>query len=325
MKTKTTIKNSIISFVLLLLVTLPRFNGNQIIVKQQSYDAKYFESYVHYFRGEPLTQPLRPASNWRMLTPFIASLLPFSPATSINLINLFFLMATLFVFYKTLEHLNIKESKIWQSLWLFIVSFPVFYYSCISYVEPGVIFFIALGIYAVLKENTLLFYASVLLGLLVKETIVLLFPFSLTYYWVKHQKKIFLFHIIAFILVVIEYILIRKLAPVSEGVTADVFWKISFTSIHTNFYRLHTWLSFVLSFGLVGFLFVISLLHLTLTEIKNNSLILASIAGVMGAMVLYLISYFTTIADGRIIWQAYFFMLIIFNQKNRNFEVRVNS
>ncbi|MDP1726359.1 MAG: hypothetical protein Q8M15_06215 [Bacteroidota bacterium] len=317
MKKNTTIKNSIISFILLLAVTLPRFNGNQIIVKQVSYDAKYFESYIHYFRGEPLTQPLRPASNWRMLTPFVASWLPFSPATSINLLNLFFLMAALFVFYKTLAHLNIQTSKIWQSLWLFILSFPTFYYSCISYVEPGVIFFISMGIYAVLKENIWLFYVSVLLGLLVKETIVLLFPFSLTYYWVKQQKKIVLYHMFAFILIVFEYILIRKLAPVSEGVSADVFWKASFNSVQTNLYRIHTWLSFILSFGLVGFLFVKSLLHHPLTEIKTNSLVLASIAGILGAMLLYLISYFTTIADGRIIWQSYFFLLIIINQKKQ--------
>ncbi len=315
MKINTTIKNTIISFILLLVVVLPRFNGNQIIVKQVSYDAKYFESYVHYFRGEPLTQPLRPASNWRMLTPFIASLLPFSPATSINLLNLLFLIATLFVFYKTLAHIYIPESKIWQSLWLFILSFPTFYYSCISYVDPGVIFFISLGIYAILKENILLFYVSVLLGLLVKETIVLLFPFSLTYYWVNHQKKIVLYHMFAFILIVFEYILIRKLAPISDGVTADVFWKASFSSVQTNLYRIHTSLSFILSFGLVGFLFVKSLLQHSIKEIKNNSLFLASIAGILGAIGLYLISYFTTIADGRIIWQSYFFMLLIFNQK----------
>ena len=80
----------------ILVMALPRFNGNKWLVQTEPYDAKYFESYVSYFRGEKPLAPIRPASNWRFLTPVLASALPFKPNTSLNLINLFYLFGAVF-------------------------------------------------------------------------------------------------------------------------------------------------------------------------------------------------------------------------------------
>src|ERR1043165_2742534 len=90
-----------------LIVTLPRFNGNQVFIKNVPYDAKYFKAYVEYFRGEAPTQPIRPASNWRLLIPFIASFLPFEPLTSLNIINLVCLALSLYILFICMRRLGV--------------------------------------------------------------------------------------------------------------------------------------------------------------------------------------------------------------------------
>ncbi len=305
-------KNTIISFILLLLVTLPRFNGNQTFVKQVSYDAKYFESYVKYWRGEALTQPLRPATNWRMLSPFVASFLPFEPLTAINILNILFLLGSLTVFYFCLKLLNIQIHVIWQSIWLFIVSFPTFYYSCIGYVDPAAIFFISLGIYAVLKDNFLLFCLSLFVGLLAKETVALLLPFSIVYFWFRPNKKLFYLCVLAAFLFASEYLLIRAYAPISEGQKAEVFWSSSYQSIQTNLHRTNTWLSLLFTLFPIGILLVIKHKNTSFKYLLNQPIFAACLAGISCAIGLFIMSFCTTIADGRAIWQSYFFMLLIY-------------
>jgi acetyl-CoA carboxylase carboxyl transferase subunit alpha len=54
-------------------------------------------------------------------------------------------------------------------------------------------------------------------------------------------------------------------------------------------------------------------LKLTATDMLANKLILACLASIVSAYFLYVLSYFSTIADGRIIWLTYFYMLLIVN------------
>lgn len=73
---------------IMLLMVLPRFNRNAAIVERPMNDARYFVAYVEYFRGLEPSDVIRPASNWRLGVPFIAAYLPFSPLTSINIVNI---------------------------------------------------------------------------------------------------------------------------------------------------------------------------------------------------------------------------------------------
>lgn len=290
---------------------LPRFNGNQYIVKQEPYDAKYFQNYVEYFRGNPLTIELRPATNWRFLVPLIASYLPFSALTSINVINSFFLALGLFVFYVALQLLNVPNIKRWQALWLFLFSFPMFYYSSIAYVDSAVFLFISISIYATIRNNFWLFFLSILLGLCVKETIAISIPFYLFYHFKNHQTKAILVTIISLFIYIFGVYLIRKYAPLSVESTRNNFWQFDLKSVHINFNRFNSWFSVIASFGLVGLLFLKNILSKTITEIYKNPLYLACLACIGSAWFLYFLSYFSTIADGRIIWLSYFYMLIL--------------
>jgi hypothetical protein len=290
---------------------LPRFNGNQLMVKQEPYDARYFENYVEYFRGNALKLEIRPATNWRFLVPLIASYLPFSAITSINILNGLFLAFGLCVFYIALKFLNIPTDKIWQSLWLFLFSFPMFYYSSIGYIDTALFFFIALSIYATFKKQEWLFVLAILLGLCVKETIAISIPFYLFYHYKNNRKSAVLVTIFTLVLFSMVLYLIRKFAPISLETSRDNFWTFDLKNASINFHRFNSWFSVILSFGLVGLLFFKNILAKSFKEIYNNSMCLACLACISSALFLYFLSYFSTIADGRIIWLSYFYMLLV--------------
>ncbi len=292
---------------------LPRFNGNQVIVKQVPYDAKYFENYVEYFRGNNLELALSPATNWRFLVPLTASYLPFSALTSINLINALFLALGLFVFYFALQLLNIPNIKKWQSIWLFLFSFPMFYYASIAYVDTSLFLFIAISIYATFKQQAWLFLLSVLLGLCVKETIAISIPFYLFYHFKSNKRNAVFVTSITFIFYLCGIYFIRKYAPISLETTRNNFWTFDLKSASINFYRLNSWFSLILSFGLVGLLFFKELFTKSIRQIIEKPLYLACLASIGSAIFLYFLSYFSTIADGRIIWLSYFYMLMVVN------------
>ena len=292
---------------------LPRFNGNQVIVKQAPYDAKYFENYVEYFRGNLLELPLRPATNWRFLVPLTASYLPFSALTSINLINALFLALGLFIFYHALQLLNIPNIKKWQSIWLFLVSFPMFYYASIAYVDTALFLFIAISIYATFKQQAWLFTLAILLGLCVKETIAISIPFYLFYHFKNNRKNAIFVTLVTFILYLYGLYFIRKYAPISLETTRNNFWTFNLESASINFYRFNSWFSVIFSFGLVGLLFFKELINKTFRQIIENPLYLACLASIGSAIILYFLSYYSTIADGRIIWLSYFYMLMVVN------------
>lgn len=292
-------------------MVLPRFNGNQLLVKQEPYDLKYFKAYVEYFRDQPLTAPLRPATNWRFLVPYLASKIPFDAVTSINLVNCVFLILALGVFYKTLKLLKIEQNKIWHSLWIFVLSFPMFYYSTIGYVDASLFFFIALSIYFTIINKPGLFLLSILLGLCVKETIAIAIPFYLFYHLKRDRKKAIYTSLVTIISFAVLFYVIKKIAPVSIEGSENNFWKFDCINLKNNFFRINTWLSFILTIGSPGLVILLELRKLSFYKIWSNQVILSCLVCVASAFFFYTLSYLSTVADGRIIWLTYFYLIII--------------
>jgi hypothetical protein len=309
-------KNLIITIVLFLAIILVRFNGNQSVVKQQPYDTKYFKAYVEYFRGQTPSEPLRPATNWRFLIPLIASKLPFNAITAINLINVLFLGFSLFIFYNIQTLLTIPNRKKWINIWLFICSFPTFYYTTIGYIDASLFLFIALSIYATLKQNGWVFATAILLGLCVKETIIIAAPFYFIFHLKNSKKNGLKTTIFTGILSIILLFIIKHYAPVTDFSTKDNFWKFGTENAFINFYRFNTWFSFIASFGVIGLLIILNLKNI-LNTLKNNYLLLACCACFLVAIALYVLSYFATVADGRIIWLIYFYLLIAISSSQK--------
>jgi hypothetical protein len=302
-------KNLLFTVLLFLAIILVRFNGNQLIVKQQPYDSKYFKAYVEYFRGKIPTEAIRPATNWRFLIPLIASQLPFSELTAINILNALFLGLSLLIFFKIQTHLQVPNKTIWANIWLFIVSFPTFYYATIGYVDAALFLFISISIYAALNSNAWLFTLAILVGLCVKETMVIAAPFYLVYHFKTNRKNALVTTFFTAILAIILLLIIKQNAPVTDITTKNNFWKFDWQNAVVNFYRFNTWVSFIASFGTIGLAIILNRKTI-FKNLINNDLTLACLACFGVSIILYVLSYFSTIADGRIIWLTYFYMLL---------------
>ncbi|MGZ5281161.1 MAG: hypothetical protein ACXWEY_02680 [Bacteroidia bacterium] len=103
--------NLLILSILLVLICLPRFNRNPLVIKRDLNDAAHYIAYVEYFRGEEPSAPLLPAFNWRPGIPFVASFLPFEPMTAINIINVICLLMSLLLLDKTLAIVKVIKGK----------------------------------------------------------------------------------------------------------------------------------------------------------------------------------------------------------------------
>jgi hypothetical protein len=112
---------------------------------------------------------------------------------------------------------------------------------------------------------------------------------------------------------VILFYLIKKIAPVSIEGSENNFWKFDLANMKNNFFRINTWLSFILSFGFLGLVFLIETRKLSTYKILGNQLILSCLVCMAGAFFFYSLSYFSTVADGRVIWLTYFYLIIIWN------------
>lgn len=304
-----TFKTWLLLLLALVVTGLPRFNGNTRMVPFQSYDKKYFEAYVEYFRGETPSAIIKPATNWRFLVPLIAAQLPFSPGTSINLINQIALALATWLLLKLMQEFEIGVRNRIIAALLLIVSFPVFYYSTISYVDPSALFFVMAGIYFRIQKNLWLFLSAIALGLTCKETIAVVLPFSLALALKEKDKSWVLYSILFTLLYVAEYQIIKTLAPLDSNEIRYQSWHIGSGAIAHNLSRPHTWLSFLLTFGITGIWWLSNLLQHGKVIFKNARL-LAYQAGIAATLLLYSYSFITTVADGRILWHSVFFQLL---------------
>lgn len=300
----------LLASVLFLTVTLPRFNRNSYLVKREMNDARYFKAYVEYFRGEIPSDVIRPASNWRLLVPLTASYLPFEALTALNMMNMLLLAGSIVILFASMRALKIDEPYCWLGVFLFICSFPTFYYTAIGYVDPGGMFFISAGIFAVLKRNMYLLTAAFAIGFLAKESVIILLPFAAVMTAYENKWKALGWGCLLIALYLTETYLVRNYAYVSPGELRHQFWKIESYRIIANLTRINSLMAPVLSFGFVGLIFIYALKKIHFAHLLKHPLVVATLASLLVSAVMYGFTFITTFADGRTIWLSYYAMII---------------
>lgn len=298
-----------VTLVLFIGVTSVRFNRNTTLVNRPLNDARYFIAYVEYFRGDVLSDVIRPASNWRLLVPLVASVLPLSPLSAINVTNQLLLLLSLVILYQSMLLVGINKGYVWLGLMLFILSFPTFYYTTIGYIDPGVMFFVSICIYAVLAQKVAMLILGFTIGFLAKEAIVVVIPFAVVYQFMqgKPKKAIGLAILLTVLYVALSY-LVRQYAYITPGEKNNLFWVANSSNILLNINRINSLLAPILSLGLVGFLYALTIKYQTIIK---SPLQLATLALVVTAIAMYAFAFITTFADGRPFWLAYYPMIIV--------------
>lgn len=293
------------------LVVAVRFNRNDLLVKRSLGDAAFYIGNVQFLRGEHVEFYLQAPFNERLLVTLAASQLPFDPMTSINIVNVIFLLAAIWFLYKLLEHFGLDDRLVWAGLYLFVLSFPTFYYGTIGYVDSGVLLMIFAGTYAIYKENHWLFLLAVVLGTIAKEGIVLLIPVAVAYGFTKKDNRWYYSAAAGLLLYLVAWGLVKKYIPNGHGHTPVLFWQPITWRIVDNFTRSHAYLSSILSFGVPGvlcFYYLCKFGGAIKTAWKDE---LPLWMGTVGGYLLWFYTLFSAHTDGRFFWVAYCFPIVL--------------
>jgi hypothetical protein len=294
------------------LVALPRFNWRDLpqpfnqFVGEKPFDVKQYEKYVEYFRGDKnLTNELEGPFSYRPLVPLLASLFPFKPLTSLNLVNLLFLTLSLIYLIKLQRELGFNEKEIIIGNLIFIFSFPLFYYATSGYIDASLVGIMLISNYYLMTNRYLLFILSFTIGIFIKETIIILLPVSTVYYLLNEKTRIKFVKIsVPIILYFIIIGVIRNLAPQKE----IYVWKPSYEILEYNLLRIKTYITFILSLGIPGLLSS----YIVFTEKRKTvpkEIFYPLLTGILFSILLWLYSLFAAYSDGRQLWTSYVFAI----------------
>jgi hypothetical protein len=266
---------------------------------------------VEFFRGAPPAFTLQAPFNERLLVTIAAAPLPFDPMTSINIINVIFLLAALWFLYRLLLEFGLRDEKLWAGLYIFVLSFPTFYYATIGYVDSGVLLMIFAGTYAIYRDKYGWFLLAIMLGTIAKEGIVLLIPVAVAYAFTKSNYRWYYVAAGGILLYLLTWGLVKQYMPNGHGRTPVLFWQPITWRIVDNFTRSHAYLSSVLSFGIPGFLccyYLIRFKNAIKTAWKEE---LPLWVGTVGGYLLWFYTLFSAHTDGRFFWVSYCFPIVL--------------
>lgn len=309
------IRNQLLLGLLVLLVCMPRFDRNDALISGVTggetlldNDSAHYVSMVDIFRGdEPLLQPDAPFT-YRPLVPYIASFIPLPSLTAINVLNVISLWAAALLLGRLLmmQGMGIVGTNV--LLIAFAFSFPVFYYGAIGYIDPVIIGMLSAGCYAIEKRQDWLLVLLVFMGVFVKEAIVLLLPVFLVSGWMQRRGLLPLVGWL--LLMVVAYMVAGRLARSMSLDPIEYNWSFSLSRFNSNTERVRTWLSFLLTLGIPGFL---SLLAVFVTLYQKQWDVLLRMApwlvGCAGSVALFAYSLLVAYSDGRFIWPATVFAI----------------
>ena len=172
--------------VMLIVVTIPRFNRQDLWIidnytvgggqaSENLHDALFYIEQTQYFRGERETSTSAPWA-FRPAVPFLAAPLPFEPMTSVNIINLLFLIAGLISLWFTISlKTRLPFLKIVGAA-LYVFSFGPFYWGTIGYVDAATVGFLSLSAYLLVSKLWIPLALVMAAGPFIKEPAVAIVP-----------------------------------------------------------------------------------------------------------------------------------------------------
>lgn len=309
--------HTIIILVCLIIISIPRFNWdefcnvNALIGREKSkktIDVNQYIAYTEYFRGNSnLQSKLLEPFTYRPFVPFLASFLPFRAITSINIVNLIALLLTIFALQQLLKEFNFSGRYIFYGEILFVFSFPVFYYSTLGYVDSVLILFLTSALYLLIKGKFISFILVFILGLTVKETMLILIPVAGVYLYLQEKlslsRKIILFSIIT-IVYFLESFIIRIYVP-GEGA---YLWMPQSDKFLYNLKRAAGYITTILAFGVPG---IGAILFLTSSECRKHfgRIKYVLLTGMVFSILVSIFAILAAYAEGRYIWITYPFTI----------------
>jgi hypothetical protein len=204
-------------------------------------DTIHYQRMVEVFRGNGNLGDVPVAFRNRILTPLIASFLPFGPRWSMQIVNLFFGVMTGLLLVRYFKRLGSSAQNAFLGVILFFLSASYFVYGTQPLTDMSAMFFIVLALYGLLEEWGYGYVmAVILIGVLSRETILFLVPIFyvvLLKRYRTHRIAIILIGAVPIVGVVFTRYLISASIGVSSSGLSDV-WIPNMSSVTSNLNRL---------------------------------------------------------------------------------------
>jgi len=173
-------------------------------------------------------------------------------------------------------------------------------------VDSAIIFFITLGVFLILKRMWILLGLCLIIGVLAKETIILIFPFLCTFLEMDKTITLIKKMMLVFVYIIIvaaTYYLVRK----SVIGIVELSWVPRFGKFIANVKRPYMWINLIISFGIPGFL---AIFHIIKNFNKFSKKIdFTFMIGLVFAFLVFLFAIVAVYADGRYVWLTYPFSI----------------
>lgn len=301
--------------VLLIFIGAPRFNrqdmlGISRLTGGELGDSKHYVNQVRFLRNEGGQELLQPPFCYRLVPAVLAAPLPLSPMTAVNVVNCASLLGALFFLLVVLQQIEISPGICFLGGLAFVVSFPVFYYSTIGYVDSLLVAALCTAIRLITKGGQtmwLLLLSLVSAG--INEKYAVLFPFWLMYLiWVDKKSLLKSVGVIglAFCLFALAMTGIRYLTP-----TPQFAWPPSADAIYGNIVRPKMWLSLMFTWGPLGATISYFLIRHVRAVFEDRQ-VLVWLVGIAAGLSVWVYGFFSCYNDGRYVWICYPFMVPLF-------------
>lgn len=306
--------------ILLLVISIPvilsmRFNSQDIFfirpfvgkgVGVLTPDMENYVEMINYFRGTGDISKVVVPFSFRPFVTYLASLLPFEAFTSLNIITSLCVSLTVLVIFLIIKKLKFNFEYCVLGSFLYLFSFPTFYYGSAGYIDASLVLFLSIIVYLRVSERDYLLPIAFILGTLAKETIIIAFPFVFLDIFFRnsnYRKKQYFFGFLSIVCCLICSYFVRKQFSSSPSfINEPLIDNFLFHLIRPKSHG-----SFLLTFGIPGFL---SLWYLFKRfNFQKDKLQLSFLVGAVSSVVLFCYAFLSAYPDGRFVWTAYPFLI----------------
>lgn len=280
-----------------------------------SFDVYEYHAYVEHFRGEFDRDPIYGPWRWRLVPSWIASWTPIdNPAVAYAAVSLVFLACGGAALVAASARNGFGPRRQLATGALYAVSFPLLWYGTSGYVDGSLVAALCIGLYLIQTRRWAWFLLWLPVGLLVKETFLIIVPVAATYLWVRaRERRDWLpLTLAAVALVAVTFVGIRMALTTPR--TLD--WMPRWNRFGWNISRPQALVSFVLTCGIpvpLGLWRSRQLLRGRDTGEGRDSFArnLHLIVGLGMGLLVAFHGFITAYADGRHAWTTYPFAAIL--------------
>lgn len=293
---------------ILIISTIPFIIGLQLpCFLCDSPDVRAYVTLVDVFRRNASFGDVGVCFRNRILTPMLASFLPFDAYTSLQIVNFFFCIGTAVILFKYLKLFEFSDSNSLLGVIFFTFSFPYMYYGRVPLTDISALFFTILLLYMIKRDyNIFLIFTIISLGVLTRETVIFTLPIYYVYRYLNTGREVIWRYALGIVpIVVIPLVRILISNVVSEVATGYV-WMPNLNRIFFNIDKLFAFSDLDVWFTVLPFIFLVPtyLARDKIIKIWSDQLKFLFITGVF-LFCIPLYGFSAAYFDGRFIWVLY--------------------